>query len=80
MNAKPLRQARARIPYIIEDIGTLAMHIREANDFAAFSSALPAIESCNDALASIDSAIRELSNMRDKIGRWALTTETEAAP
>lgn len=67
-----LNEARRDLSDVIEEIGAVATHLREAMDFAE-SGGVPAASACiDDAQDAIDNAIRELTRIRDKSGRWAV--------
>jgi hypothetical protein len=77
MNTDILNEARRDISEVVEEIGAVCMHLREAMDYADNGSAQPAVESVDDAQNAIDTAIVELQKIRDKAGRWAIMAEEE---
>lgn len=70
-----LQEARAGLAETLEEIGAVAMHLRESIEFAGKGSMPLAIDSVEDAQAAIDNAIRELTRIRDRAGRWAVWAE-----
>jgi hypothetical protein len=70
-----LREARAQVADLLEEVGAVSHHLREAIDFAEHSGPLAASASVNDARWAIDKAIAELTKIRDKAGRWAVWAE-----
>ena len=80
MTSEPIKEALFAIPSVMEEIGALCNHLREALNFVGHRSPLNAAECGNDAIQSIDSAISELSAIRDKVVRWTAITEEEANP
>jgi ribosome-associated translation inhibitor RaiA len=67
-----LNEARRDITDVIEEVGAVCTHLREAMDFADNGSVLSAVACVDDAQAAIDNAIRELTKIRDMAGRWAV--------
>lgn len=70
-----LKEARAMVADVIEEVGAIGTHLREALDFATRTGPLAAASSVDDAQEAIDNAIRELFKIRDKAGRWAVWAE-----
>lgn len=70
-----LNEARRDIADVIEEVGAVCTHLREAMDFADSGSVPSAVASVDDALESIDTTIRELTKIRDRAGRWAVWAE-----
>ena len=70
-----LKDARAMVADVIEEVGAISTHLREAVDFATRTGTLAAVSSVDDAQEAIDNAIRELFKIRDKAGRWAVWAE-----
>lgn len=75
MNTDMLNEARRDITDVIEEVGAVCMHLREAMDFAETGSIPGAVASVEDAQDAIDNAIRELTKIRDRAGRWAVWAE-----
>lgn len=74
-----LKEARAMVADAMEEVGAVAMHLREAKDFAETNATESAVASVEDALDAIDTTIQELTKIRDKAGRWAVWAEGKAA-
>lgn len=72
---KTLNEAALVVLSVTEEVGALITNIREADSVTAGRSVLPAAAHADDAQQAIDNAIRELSKVRDLIGRWALIQE-----
>lgn len=72
MNTDMLNEARRDISNIVEEIGAVCTHLREAMEFADTDSMPMAVASVEDALESIDVTIAQLFKIRDKAGRWAV--------
>lgn len=70
-----LNEARRDLADVLEEIGAVATHLREAMDFAESNLVTPASGCVDDAQEAIDNAIRELTKIRDKAGRWAVWAE-----
>lgn len=76
MNTDMLNEARRDITEVIEEIGAVAMHLREAISFADDGNSIGgAVASVEDAQAAIDNAMSELAKIRDAAGRWAIWAE-----
>lgn len=75
MNTDMLNEARRDISDVVEEIGAICTHVREAMDFAARDSVRSAVVCVEDAQEAIDTAILELTKIRDKAGRWAVWAE-----
>lgn len=75
MNTDMLNEARRDITDVIEEVGAVCTHLREAMDFAENGSVPAAVSSAEDAVDAIDTAIRELTKIRDKAGRWSVWAE-----
>jgi len=74
-----LNEARRDLADVLEEIGAVAMHLREAIDFADSDLVSPAAASVDDAQNAIDETVRQLAGIRDKVGRWAVWAEDQAA-
>lgn len=72
MNSDTLNEARRDLTDVIEEVGAVSMHLREAIDLADGESIPNAEAIVDDALNAIDNAIRELLKIRDHVGRWAV--------
>ena len=72
MNTDMLNEARRASTDVVEEIGAVCMHLREAMDFTATGSVENAAASVDDALNAIDTTVKELLNIRDRAGRWAV--------
>jgi hypothetical protein len=72
MNTDMLNEARRDISDVVEETGTVCLHLREAMDFAENGSIGNAVASVEDAQDAIDAAVRELMKIRDKAARWAV--------
>jgi hypothetical protein len=70
-----LNEARRDFSDVLEQIGSACMHLREASDFAESNLIPTAVTSVEDAQEMIDDALRELTKIRDKAGRWAVWAE-----
>lgn len=70
-----LNEARRDLSDVIEEIGAVATHLREAMHFADNGGVPSATASIDDAQDAIDNAILELTKIRDKTGRWAVWAE-----
>ena len=77
--ADTLNEARRDLADVLEEIGAVAMHLREAIDFADSDLVTPAAASVDDAQNAIDETVRQLAGIRDKAGRWAVWAEDQAA-
>lgn len=66
---------RAQMADVLEELGTVAMHLREAMECAEGENLLGAMQSAEDATETMDSALRELTGMRELVGRWVLWAE-----
>jgi hypothetical protein len=75
-----LNEARRDLADVLEEIGAVAMHLREAIDFADSDLVSPAAASVDDAQNAIDETVRQLAGIRDKAGRWAVWAEDQAKP
>ena len=75
MNTDMLNEARRDITDVVEEIGAVCTHLREAMDFAERGGIPSAVASVEDAQDAIDNAIRELTKIRDRAGRWAVWAE-----
>ena len=79
LDANMLNEARRDLADVLEEIGAVAMHLREAIDFADSDLVSPAAASVDDAQNAIDETVRQLAGIRDKVGRWAVWAEDQAA-
>lgn len=70
-----LNEARRDITDVVEETGAVCTHLREAMDFADNGSTPGAVACVEDAVDAIDNAIRALTKIRDKAGRWAVWAE-----
>ena len=75
MNTDMLNEARRDITDVVEEVGAVCMHLREAMDFADNGSVPSAVASVEDAQEAIVNAFRELTKIRDRAGRWAVWAE-----
>lgn len=66
----PLDTARARMADVLEELGAVALHLREAMECAESGNLQGAVMSAVEATDAIDSASQELEKMRDLAGRW----------
>lgn len=73
-----LNEARRDLADVLEEIGAVAMHLREAIDFGEADLVSPASASVDDAQNAIDETVRQLAGIRDKAGRWAAWAEHQA--
>lgn len=73
-----LYKARRDLADVLEEIGAVAMHLREAIDFIKFDLVSPASASVDDAQNAIDETVRQLAGIRDKVGRWAVWADGRA--
>lgn len=73
-----LNEARRDLADVLEEIGAVAMHLREAIDFGDSDLVSPASASVDDAQNAIDETVRQLAGIRDKVGRWAVWAEDQA--
>lgn len=71
----PLDTARARMADVMEELGAVAMHLREAMECAEAGNLRGALVSAGDAPEVITSAMEELDKMRDLTWRWILWAE-----
>lgn len=79
MNTDALNEARRELADVVEELGAVAMHLREAIDFAETN--LPqAVGSVEDAGEAIAAAIDQLHKINDRSGRWVVWAEGESAP
>ena len=79
VNTDMLNEARRDITDVIEEVGAVCTHLREAMDFAECGNKESAVASVDDAQDAIDTAIRELLKIRDKAGRWSVWVEGGSA-
>ena len=79
MNTDMINEARRDITDVIEEVGAVCTHLREAMDFAECGNKESAVASVDDAQDAIDTAIRELLKIRDKAGRWSVWVEGGSA-
>jgi hypothetical protein len=70
-----LNEARRDLSDVLEEIGAVAMHLREAMEFAEAGRGSAATASVDDAQNAIDETVRQLAGIRDKAGRWAVWAE-----
>ncbi len=71
-----LKEARAAVADVIEELAEVAMHLREAIDEASGGRPVTVVvASVDDAHEAIDRARAELLKIRDKAGRWAVWAE-----
>lgn len=70
-----LNEARRDLAEVLEEMGAVAMHLREAMDFAELGGIKAAASSVEDAQTAIDNARSELAKIRDRAGRWAVWAE-----
>lgn len=70
-----LNEARRDLAEVLEEMGAVAMHLREAMDFAELGRTASAVSSVDDAQFAIDNARTELGKIREKAGRWAVWAE-----
>jgi cellobiose-specific phosphotransferase system component IIA len=75
MNTDMLNETRRDITDVVEEVGAVCTHLREAMDFADNGSMRSAVASVEDAQDAIDNAMRELTKIRDRAGRWAVWAE-----
>lgn len=71
----PLDTARGRMADVLEELGAVGMHLREAMECAEGGNQPGAIGSAEEATEAVDSAIRELEKIRDLAGRWIIWAE-----
>lgn len=70
-----LNEARRDLAEVLEEMGAVAMHLREAMDAGENGNASFAAACVDDAQAAIDNARTELTKIRDRAGRWAVWAE-----
>jgi hypothetical protein len=75
LDVSQLNAARWYVADAMEEIGTLSMHLREAIECAEAGRVEFATDSLEDALEAADNAIREITKIRDRAGRWAVWAE-----
>jgi hypothetical protein len=75
VNTDMLNEARRDLAEVLEEMGAVAMHLREAMDFADNGIMAAATASVDDAQDAIDRTICELTKIRDRSGRWAVWAE-----
>ena len=71
-----LNKSRRDLVEVLEEMGAVAIHLREAMDAAETGNALFAAVCVGDAQAAADNAIAELAKIRDAAGRWAVWAES----
>ena len=74
----PLDTARARLADVLEELGAVGLHLREAMECAEGGNVPGAILSAEEATDAVDSAFRELEKIRDLAGRWMVWAEGRA--
>jgi hypothetical protein len=67
--------ARANLAEVLEELGAISMHLREAINFAELGSIESASSSVDDAQNAIDTARNQLADIREQSGRWAVWAE-----
>lgn len=72
-----LIEARRDLAEVLEEMGAVAMHLREAMDAGENGNASFAAACVDDAQQAVDNAMAELAKIRDKAGRWAVWAESE---
>lgn len=71
-----LNESRRDLAEVLEEMGAVAMHLREAMDAADTGNVSFAAACVDDAQAAVDNAIAELAKIRDAAGRWAVWAES----
>lgn len=76
LDTSMLKDARAAVADVLEELAEVAMHLREAIDSASGGRPVPVVvASVDDAHEAIDRASSELLKIRDRCGRWAVWAE-----
>lgn len=70
-----LNEARRDMADTVEHVGTIAMHLREAMEFAENGAIEDAAACVDDAHAEIAALKLQLIHIRDVSGRWAVWAE-----
>lgn len=73
-----LNEARRDIADVVEELGALCTHLREAAEFAESGHPSVGAACIEDAHEAIGAAMMRLREIRDKSGRWAVWADGAA--
>ena len=71
----PLDTARGRLADVMEELGAVAMHLREAMGCGEGGNLQGALMSAEEATEAISSGIQEMEKMVDLVARWMVWAE-----